>query len=208
IPTTSQQTTSDCPVAPCSIINPAPSGSFPVTPPTTAFSITWGLDDKLKTPYSHVFDFSITRELPSGFVFEAAYVGRLGRRLLQEDDLAMPLDIRDPKSGMDYFKAATLLTKATLAGTDISQLAPIPCWEDLFPAAAGNLGFGPPGGTPSKNNLGRAPGGNFTSTTYTATHAMYDMFCCFPNNETTGLAEFATACLRGCATLPLQRGRT
>jgi len=103
IPTTSQQITSDCPVAPCSIINPAPSGSFPVTPPTTAFSITWGLDDKLKTPYSHVFDFSITRELPSGFVFEAAYVGRLGRRLLQEDDLAMPLDIRDPKSGTGLF---------------------------------------------------------------------------------------------------------
>src|SRR5207244_353066 len=63
----------------------------------------------------------------------------------------------------------------------------IPYWENLFPAAAGNLGFGPPGGTPSKNNLGCAPGGNFNSTTYTATQAMYDMYSCFPGNETTGL---------------------
>ena len=204
IPTTSQQTTSDCPVAPCSIINPAPSGSFPVTPPTTAFSITWGLDDKLKTPYSHVFDFSITRELPSGFVFEAAYVGRLGRRLLQEDDLAMPLDIRDPKSGTDYFAATTQLTKAANAGVDINSLAPIPYWENLFPAAAGNLGFGPPGGTPSKNNLGCAPGGNFNSTTYTATQAMYDMYSCFPGNETTGLFVADLLCLPACATLPGQ----
>ena len=201
IPATSAQTTSDCPVAPCSIIAPPPTGSFPVTPPTSAFAITWGLDDKLKTPYSHVIDFSITRELPRGFVVEAAYVGRMAHRLLQEEDLAMPLDIVDPGSKMDYFAATTLLAKAANAKTDISQLKPIPYFENLFPTAAGNLGFGPPGDI---NDLGCAPGNNVSATNYTATQAMYDMYSCFTGNETTGLFEADLACLPACSQLPGQ----
>src|SRR5713101_5549043 len=201
IPTQSAQTTSDCPVSPCSIVAPPPTGSFPVTPPTTAFAITWGLDDKLKTPYSHVIDFSITRELPHGFVVEAAYVGRMAHRLLQEEDLAMPLDIVDPGSTQDYFAATTALTKAANAGTDINSLAAIPYWEHLFPAAAGNLGFGPPGGTATHNNAGCAPGVNFNATNYTATQAMYDMYSCFSGNETTGLFVADLLCLPACAQL-------
>ena len=196
IPTQSAQTTSDCPVSPCSIVAPPPTGTFPVTPPTTAFAITWGLDDKLKTPYSHVIDFSITRELPHGFVVEGSYVGRMAHRLLQEEDLAMPLDIVDPASKMDYFAAATALTKAANAGTDISQLAPIPYWEHLFPAAAGSFGFGiGPGG------LGCAPGNSSFTGTTTATQAMYDMYSCFAGNETTGLFVADLLCLPACAQL-------
>jgi hypothetical protein len=198
IPTQSAQTTSDCPVAPCSIVAPPPSGTFPVTPPTTAFAITWGLDDKLKTPYSHVIDFSITRELPHGFVVEGSYVGRMAHRLLQEEDLAMPLDIVDPASKTDYFAAATALTKAANAGTDINSLAAIPYWENLFPAAAGNLGFGPPG---NPGNLGCAPGNDANATNYTATQAMYDMYSCFAGNETTGLFVADLLCLPACSQL-------
>jgi hypothetical protein len=87
-----------------------------------------------------VFDVSITRELPNNFVVEASYIGRLGRRLLQEADLAMPLDLVDTKSKTDYFKAATQLSKASKQGVDIS-LPTIPYWENMFPGAAGNLGF-------------------------------------------------------------------
>ena len=166
---------------------PAAPGAFPVTPPTGfndgSFAIYWGLDDKLKTPFSHVFDLSFTRELPKQFVVEASYVGRLGHRLLQEVDLAMPLDLVDPSSGMDYFKAATMLSKATDAGTDINQLAPIPYWENMFPGAAGNLGFGPPG---DPANLGCAPGADPNAANYTATQSMYDMYSCFRGNETAG----------------------
>ena len=46
-------------------------------------------------------------------------------------DLAMPLDLVDPASKMDYFTAATMLTKAANAGTDVSQLATIPFWEKI-----------------------------------------------------------------------------
>ncbi len=179
---------------------PAAPGAFPVTPPTGfndgSFAIYWGLDDKLKTPFSHVFDLSFTRELPKQFVVEASYVGRLGHRLLQEVDLAMPLDLVDPSSGMDYFKAATMLSKATDAGTDINQLAPIPYWENMFPGAAGNLGFGPPG---DPANLGCAPGADPNAANYTATQSMYDMYSCFRGNETAGLFYADLFCLPACA---------
>ncbi len=55
-----------CLPAPCASLNnpgclfgPTPSGSFPVTPSNTAFAINWGLDQTLKTPYAHVFNFSL-----------------------------------------------------------------------------------------------------------------------------------------------------
>jgi hypothetical protein len=186
----------------------APPAQFPnpVTPPTLfnpgSFSIYWGMDDKLRTPYSHVFDLSITRDLGHNFVVEATYIGRLGHRLLQEEDLAMPLDIVDPKSKMDYFTAATMLTKAANAGTPIDQMAPIPYWENLFPAAAGQLGFGPPG-VGNEANVGCA-GSNPLVTNYTATQAMYDMFSCFAGNETSALFVADLNCTPACSQLPGQ----
>jgi hypothetical protein len=182
---------------------PPPALPGLVTPPTLfnpgSFAIYWGLDNKLKTPYSHVLDFSLTRELSKNFVLEGSYIGRLGHRLLQEEDLAMPLDLVDPSSKMDYFTAATMLTKAANAGTDISKLGPIPFWEHLFPGAAGSFGFGPGSG-----GLGCAPGdAAFTGTT-TATQAMYDMFSCFAGNETTGLFLADLNCVPACAQLPGQ----
>lgn len=188
------------------VVGPPPA-AFPglVTPPTLfnpgSFAIYWGLDDKLKTPYSHVVDLSITRELGKNYVFEASYIGRFAHRLLQEEDLAMPLDVVDPKSKTDYFSAATMLTKAANAGTDISQMPKIPYWENLFPAAAGQLGFGPPG---SSGNLGCAPGSNPSVTNYTATQAMYDMFSCYAGNETSALFVADLDCLPACSQLPGQ----
>ncbi len=113
----------------------------------------------------------------------------------------MPLDVVDPASKMDYFSAATMLTKAANAGTDISQVAPIPYWEHLFPGAAGQLGFGPPG---SSGNLGCAPGNSASASNYTATQAMYDMFSCFAGNETTALFVADLDCLPACSQLPGQ----
>jgi Carboxypeptidase regulatory-like domain len=190
------------------VVGPPPA-KFPnaVTPPTLfnpgSFSIYWGMDNKLRTPYSHVFDLSITRDLGHNFVVEATYIGRLAHRLLQEEDLAMPLDVVDPKSKMDYFAAATMLTKAANAGTDISKVAPIPYWENLFPGAAGQIGFGP-SGLGNEANIGCAPGGNPLVTNYTATQAMYDMFSCFAGNETTALFIADLDCLPACSQLPGQ----
>ena len=70
-----------------------PTVQFPYTAPEGLFNITWGLDNKLKTPYTESFDFSVQRELPGGFTLETSYVGRLGRHLLQSLDLAEPTDL-------------------------------------------------------------------------------------------------------------------
>jgi hypothetical protein len=202
-----------CNTPPCNILPPAPSGSFPAIPPTAfengGFAITWGLDDKLKTPYSEVYNLSITRELPNGFVLEAAYVGRFAHRLLQEEDLAMPLDIVDPKYHTDYFAAAQALGKAAMANTPIGNFegsGSVPYWDNLFPAAVGQLGFGPPGDI---FDLGCANGDNVNATNpdgspYTPTQAMYDAYSCFVGNETSALYDADLYCIPACSQLPGQ----
>jgi len=211
IPTTSASTSGVCPVAPCPLVEPAPSGSFPVTPPAgiaSGYAITWGLDDHLKTPYSNLLDFSITRELRRSFVFEASYVGRFAHRLLQEEDFAMPADLWDPKSHTDYFGAATNLAKQYRAGVPIQNVQPIPYWEDIYPAAAGSSATqvgaecGNPGGLCGAQTTGGVPA------TLTATQAMYDLFAFNAGNETTAL-EYAdvpglvsaNGCYPACATV-------
>lgn len=95
----------------------------------------------------------------------------------------MPLDIRDPKSGMDYFTAATLLTKAAEAGVPIQNFGvggTIPFWENIYAGAAGvPLYFNCAPGIP--------PGG-FTGSP-TATQAMYDLYACNSRNETYALYQ-------------------
>jgi len=44
-------------------------------------------------------------------------VGRFARRLLVQQDIAMPLNLVDPKSKMDYFTAATMLSKMGYAAS-------------------------------------------------------------------------------------------
>jgi Carboxypeptidase regulatory-like domain len=120
---------------------PAPGfGTFPATFPSGlaagGFAITSAIDDAIRTPYSQTITFSISRELPGNMVFEAAYVGRLGRHILVNDDLAMPLNLVDPASGMDYFTAGQLLARLDLAGTPVASVPKVAFWENLFPGYA------------------------------------------------------------------------
>jgi hypothetical protein len=124
---------------PASLIPPPPSTSFPLTSPTdpfgSGFAITWGLDDKLKTPYSYAFNLSFERQLKGDMTLSLAYLGRLGRRLMQQVDLAMYQNLVDPQSGMDYFTAASTLSKYGYANTPYGQVTAIPYWEHMFPTA-------------------------------------------------------------------------
>ncbi len=175
---------------PQSLVTPSPGASFPVQYPLTNFAVQWGLDDKLKTPYSYAFNLSFERELKSNFTIEAAYVGRLGRRLLQQEDLAQPRDIVDPASHTDYYAATRLLDNAVLAGTPESAVGPIPYWENLFGAtSAGAAGAaGCAAGAPANP---------------TATQNMFDLMSCgFVHNETTFQQIIdgvnGTPCFPGC----------
>ena len=113
--------------------------AYPFTAPEGNFAITWGLDNHLKTPYSETFDLSVQRELPGGFTLETAYVGRLGRHLIQQLDLAEPVDYVDPGGAGDYYAAGAQLSHdVDLNGGDGSaSVAPIQYFENVFPFMAG-----------------------------------------------------------------------
>lgn len=129
---------------PTGLLPSAPAGGFPATPSSDAFAISWGMDSSMRTPYAHAVDFSISRELSKDLVLDLAYVGRFSRRLPEQEDVAMPLNLVDPKSKTDYFTAATQLAKMARSGVDVSQAQPIPYFENLFGALGGtNFGSGP-----------------------------------------------------------------
>jgi hypothetical protein len=88
-----------------------PVGGFPQVPGTGAQANLWGIDNTLKTPHAYAVDFSVGRELPKRFSLQVSYVGRFGQNLLTQRDLNQPLDIVDPKSGIDYYTAAAALSK-------------------------------------------------------------------------------------------------
>jgi TonB dependent receptor len=172
------------------LFGPTPTGGFPYTPDSTAFAINWGLDQTVKTPYSHVFNLSLSRQISSHSSLQVAYVGSIARRLPMQDDLGMPANLTDPASKTKYFQAATMLSKAANAGTDVNQIQPVPFFENLFPAWAGvgtqnALGLqGDPAGSSSLNCAsGNLPGNP------TATQNIYELWNCFPHNETFSLFE-------------------
>ena len=101
-----------------------PTGGFPYTypPAGTGLAIQWGLDNRIKTPYAYTLDFSFGRALSGNMSLEVSYVGRMAHRLLSQEDLAMPLDIVDPKSKVDYFAAARRLSELGFAGTPTSSV--------------------------------------------------------------------------------------
>jgi hypothetical protein len=126
-------------IPPISVGAAASTISFPYLYPQNNFAITWGLDSKIKTPYSETMDLSIQRELPAGFTFEGAYVGRLGRHLLEQLDLTEPVDYVDPQGGGDYYANATALSKLVDQndGSSSATVPAIPYFEHVFPFMAG-----------------------------------------------------------------------
>ena len=161
--------------------SPQPSSiTYPYTYPSSAFAITWGADNKLKTPYAEAMDFSIQRELRGGFTLEVAYVGRLGRHLLQAIDLAEPVNYADPLGGGDYFTNGAKLSALVDANGDNAQAAvpTIAYFEDVFPQLA-----------------------NYDYLGESATQAIYTHEWA-PNRdgagETTALADLDVYCTYGC----------
>ena len=173
---------------------------YPSNPAPGSEAIAWGLDSHIKTPYSYTLDFSVQRQLPSGFSLQVAYVGRLGHRLLAQDDLAMPLNPYDKKAGIDYFTAATALAKvyrqqlAAGSGTPTNSFNPnsVPAnvqqfWADITqPLAAGGayqIGANSP--------YGSCAGGGLNSTT-NPTVLAFDLLCANALNESLSIYEMDT----------------
>ena len=163
------------------LFGPAPAGGFPYSPTNTAFAINWGLDQTMKTPYTHMFNLTLSRELSRRTSLQIGYVGSVSRRLPMQVDFAMPTDLTDPGSKTKYFQAATMLSKAAAVGTDVNQIKPIPFFENIFPA------YSTAAGAINVNGLNCAPG-NYPAKP-TATQNIYEIWNCFPHNETFSLFE-------------------
>ncbi len=166
------------------IFIPAPPGKFPQTPPASlnggGFSIYWGLDDTMRTPYSYTYDFSIGRELPKQMALEIAYVGRFSHHLLSQRDLMQPLDLVDPHSHIDYFTAATRLSQLYRQNIPTSQITAAligptaAYWKDLVqPLKKGGA-----------YNL-FCSGGSTTN----VLQAVYDIYSCNKFNDSSGQAD-------------------
>jgi hypothetical protein len=177
------------------IFPPAPPGGFPFTPPPNplGLAINWGLDSSIKTPYSYTIDFSVGRELKSGFSLEVSYVGRLSHRLLAQEDLAMPLNLKDPASGIDYFTAAKRLSEVIASGVPTANvtaalIGPTAAfWQNMIaPLQPGDsYSFS---GDPAVTS-GSCRGGS----TNDPVQAVYDLYACNLFNETTALWQLDQA---------------
>ena len=198
-------------VIPPSLLQPSPGApNFPETIPTmqalTATNFGSSLDTSLKTPYSYTLDFSVERDLGPGFSLDLAYVGRLSHRLLSSQDVAQPLDLRDKKSGLDYFSAIQPLAKlyeqqgvndTTFSDSMVSS-AVVQYWTNMLQAPTN-------GGTYALavQNGGCRDTNSPTSTTDPVL-AIFDLFCGNAGVETTALQilDFPFGATNGTGGIP------
>jgi hypothetical protein len=163
---------------------PAPPGTFPQTPPPFGQAITWGVDQSLKTPYSWAADFSVGRELPQHFSVQLSYVGRFGHHLLTQRDLRQPLDLVDPKTGIDYFAAATRLAQLANQGVSANQITDkmvgptAAFWHDMLPALQ-----------PGATQWTSFSGSSFPNLMQAVYDLYYDPFLSYVGNEVVGLGD-------------------
>jgi hypothetical protein len=159
--------------------------AYPYAVPDGTFGINWGIDNHVKTPYVEAFNMSVQRELPGGILLDASYVGRLGRHLFQQLDLAEPVDYVDPQGAGDYFAAGTQMSKQAdmhggaygggSTGLPPVHIPTIQYFEDVFPQLQGLDGPGESATDAIYNNEWTPQRYN-----YGETGAIYDMdFACY-----------------------------
>lgn len=157
---------------PQSLLPTAPAGGFPAVPAASgngSFAISWGLDSAIKTPYSHLLDFSVERALHQGASLQVSWVGRLGHRQLAQEDVAMPINLT--VGGSTYFAKASQLATMARANTTVASVASDPYWETEFGGLDGQdigLGYGPLTATQNVYAL-------FLSNLYNETYALYQL---------------------------------
>ena len=157
---------------PTTLLPSAPQGGFPAVPSSSgngSFAISWGLDSAIKTPYSHLLDFSITRGLHNGGSLEVSWVGRLAHRQLAQEDVAMPINLK--VGGTSYFAAARQLAQMARHNVPVASVTPVSYWEQEFSGLEGQdigLGYGPLTATQNVYAL-------FAADIYNETYALYQL---------------------------------
>ena len=106
---------------------------LPYTPAESPFTFDYSINDHQKTPYAETFNLTVQHEFAKSLSVTASYVGRLGRHLLQNLDVAMPTNFYDSGSGMTYFQAATAYRKLIDEGVDAAVIPNSGYFQNLFP---------------------------------------------------------------------------
>lgn len=126
---------------PPAAVTAAPTATRPLTPFVSSTGVPTGItsgggrfnytiDHDFKTPYSHLWDVGFQRELPWNHLLDISYVGRMGRSLLVQSDVAQVLDFKDPSSGQFLFAAFNNLQAQLLSGKTFSTVTPIDWFEN------------------------------------------------------------------------------
>jgi carboxypeptidase family protein len=104
--------------------NVAPTITRPFTPfgldGLSNGEVNYAVDQKFRIPYSIQYSFGFQRELPGDFILEMSYVGRQGRKLFSQADVAQVLNFRDPVSGQFMLDAFNATQRELEAGGDIT----------------------------------------------------------------------------------------
>ncbi len=145
---------------------------LPYTPAESPFTFDYSINDHQKTPYAETFNLTVQREFAKSLTITASYVGRLGRHLLQNLDVAMPTNFYDAASGMSYFQAATIYRKMIDAGIDAATVSNTGYFQNLFPNFSATDGV--------------------TGVTYTGAQGYYASLMANSGNETNTLFQADT----------------
>jgi Carboxypeptidase regulatory-like domain len=109
--------------------------TFPQTQPQDgARRIEGSLDTNLVSPINYSWNFTYGRQFGKGIYVETSYIGRLARNLLATRDVMQLNNIKDPKSGQDWYTAARILEQHRVAGTPVANIPSLPFFENLYPA--------------------------------------------------------------------------
>lgn len=109
--------------------------------------IEQSLDSNLHAPTEYTWNFTLERQIPKGGVISASYIGRAGRSLLARRDIAQFNNLRDPKTGVDWYTAGTALEQLRQkfgADAAINQVSTLPAkiqqyFDDMFPAGLAQM---------------------------------------------------------------------
>ncbi len=113
-----------------------PAGlKFPLSQPIDEGErIETGVDSNLHAPTEYVWNLTYERQMRAGTTLSVSYVGRMARSLLARRDAMAFNNVVDPRSGMDWYTAGTILEKQRQQNVKTSQIASIPFFDNLFPA--------------------------------------------------------------------------
>ena len=115
-------------------LNVPTSLAFPLNQPADgAQRIERTLDSSLISPIQYNYNLSFGREFRGGLFVEASYLGRRARNLLANRDIMHLNNLVDPVSGMSFYEAGSILAGAVFNQVPVSDMKPIPYFENLFP---------------------------------------------------------------------------